>query len=698
MCQVIFEPSFKTPRNDVKPCSGVIDRCNVTGNWYQYDYALETACMSYTSEYKGFKNIHCFLCNGNTLTNEDSICERESGEHGDTSFVALLDFYDLDGTSSKSKVTKCSSGSKYDPLKKVCRPLSCAPGMMLSQDKCTPIYKEMVNPENDLVFRLQFNLLSTHATKSFQWFHLERLAELVLNEFSSKLILLYTTFSARLCDFNSYVKLEQSLENTVISMKRENLTDFMTFVHHLAIVVDFSFEEIRNTSATLEEMATLFASYDYYAQYLVQYKSGDSEMPTKYNYNASEEFESTLNELDIDMFQYYMILRGQNDPEDGLGILWLEYIFAPQQGCESTLSIQPNPFCACIELNRNEFNIDIANRRIKSGGFSHTSSLELTFSKILSSKNGEGVLVCSDEYFSQLPSESKHFPAVKDQLVVLTIICLVCSIISLLLTFVIYSMLPSLRTLPGLNNMALVFHLFLAHTLALIIAVTDIKVQWLCSAVGVLLHYTLLSSFLWMFICTFHMMTVFAKIKDRHAAVHNNKFFRYLIFTEVISALLIVSNIVVALISSKTSPGFGYGGSNCYIRDSITILLFVAVPLGLILTANFGMFAYVIWIVARLPDMAKHSNHERHNIMIFFKLSTLTGITWIFGFLYEFFEILLFAYAYIVLNAGQGVFIMFSFVLNKRVFFMLRSKSHAKKDGLSAETTRQVHVSVVSYR
>ncbi|XP_053406342.1 uncharacterized protein LOC128559160 [Mercenaria mercenaria] len=567
--------------------------------------------------------------------------------------------------------------------------------MMLSKDKCTPLYKKMVYSDNDVVFGLRFNLLPTHATKSLGWVHLGMLAQSVLNEFYSKLILLYTTYSANLCAFNAYVKLEQSLENTVISMKEENLTDIMTFVSYLAIVVDFSFEEIRNISATLEEMAALFATHDYYAQYLVQYQPDDLEMPTKYNYNVSDEFVKTVDELDLDPFQYTMILGGQNDPEDGLGIvLFHEDFLAPEERCESTLSIQPNPFCACIELNRNEFNIDIANRRIKTDGFSDMSSLDLTFSKILSSKNAGAVLVCSDEYFSQLPSE--EIPEVNDQLVLLTIICLVCSIISLLLTFVIYSMLPSLRTLPGLNNMALVFHLFLAHTLALVIAVTDINVQWICSAVGVLLHYTLLSSFLWMFICTFHMATVFGKIKDRPGPVHTYKFFHYLIFTEVISALLIVSNIVVALISSKHSTGFGYGGSSCYIRDSNMILLFVAVPLGLVLTANFGMFVYVIWIVARLPDMAKHSNHERHNITIFFKLSTLTGITWVFGFLYQFFDILLFAYAYIVLNAGQGVFIMFSFVLNKRVFFMLRAKSHAKENGRSDETTRQVHVSVVS--
>jgi hypothetical protein len=125
------------------------------------------------------------------------------------------------------------------------------------------------------------------------------------------------------------------------------------------------------------------------------------------------------------------------------------------------------------------------------------------------------------------------------------------------------------------------------------------------------------------------------------------------------------------------------------------ILYFVAIPLGLIITANLGMFSYVVWSVSRIPDMAHKSSNERRNLLIFAKLSTLTGITWLFGFLYQFTNVLLFAYFYIVFNAGQGVFIMISFV-NKRTLDMLHSKVYTNTNGnveSSAQSTKLTTVS-----
>ncbi|XP_053406340.1 uncharacterized protein LOC128559159 [Mercenaria mercenaria] len=117
LCQILFEPSFTTPWYAVKSCSGEIDKCNVTGNWRHFDHSLESACLSYRSEYRGFKNVHCFLCNGHTLADAYSVCQHEDAKDGMDSFVALLDFNELEVPSYKYIETKCSSGSKFDPLK-----------------------------------------------------------------------------------------------------------------------------------------------------------------------------------------------------------------------------------------------------------------------------------------------------------------------------------------------------------------------------------------------------------------------------------------------------------------------------------------------------------------------------------------------------------------------------------------------------
>lgn len=120
LCQVVF-----IPPNDitdvVRHCQeGFIARCNVTGSWESGDDNLESACLSYTSEYNGYKNIHCFLCNGHNVSDIEQICEPMQFPPDYHSFVALLDFNNLEGTSTdyiRNKQTKqCSSSSRYDPL------------------------------------------------------------------------------------------------------------------------------------------------------------------------------------------------------------------------------------------------------------------------------------------------------------------------------------------------------------------------------------------------------------------------------------------------------------------------------------------------------------------------------------------------------------------------------------------------------
>ena len=65
-CNLVFKvPShLKNRQPHIRTCFPYIDTCNVTGLWQQYDPALESLCTSYWSSYKGYRNIHCYLCNG----------------------------------------------------------------------------------------------------------------------------------------------------------------------------------------------------------------------------------------------------------------------------------------------------------------------------------------------------------------------------------------------------------------------------------------------------------------------------------------------------------------------------------------------------------------------------------------------------------------------------------------------------------
>lgn len=97
-------------------CQYFIDRCNVTGLYSAEDAFVEQACASYTSWYKHYKNVHCYLCNGKTeqsiLTNK---CYLQSYSFT-VWFQAVFDFGEtVPAVYSKNETSEtCSPTSVFD--------------------------------------------------------------------------------------------------------------------------------------------------------------------------------------------------------------------------------------------------------------------------------------------------------------------------------------------------------------------------------------------------------------------------------------------------------------------------------------------------------------------------------------------------------------------------------------------------------
>ena len=61
-------------------------------------------------------------------------------------------------------------------------------------------------------------------------------------------------------------------------------------------------------------------------------------------------------------------------------------------------------------------------------------------------------------------------------------------------------------------------------------------------------------------------------------------------------------------------------------------------------------------------------HQERHYLEIYAQLSTLTGFTWLAGFLLILIQSEVLEYIFILLNASQGIFIMIAFSFNRRLW------------------------------
>ena len=104
------------------------------------------------------------------------------------------------------------------------------------------------------------------------------------------------------------------------------------------------------------------------------------------------------------------------------------------------------------------------------------------------------------------------------------------------------------------------------------------------------------------------------------------------------------------------------------------VLYFFAVPVVLVVSSNLIMFAVVVLKVARAPDMSDAVSKQRNNIHIYAKLTTLTGVTWSFGFVHQHIPIEALSYTYIVLNGCQGLYILMAFVFNRRVMDLFKAR------------------------
>lgn len=258
------------------------------------------------------------------------------------------------------------------------------------------------------------------------------------------------------------------------------------------------------------------------------------------------------------------------------------------------------------------------------------------------------------------------------------------SIICLLVASIMFSALSQLRTLPGLNTLTLSVSLMISQSLYLLSSFGGFeKGSTVCIVIGVLLHFFSLLSVFWMNVCTFHMFRSLTSTKVMSKKC-GRKYILFHLYAILLSAIFVVTCLVTSRLLSNGND-LGYGKVTCYISSGILLRYTFALPVFIVIVLNSVMFAIVI---ARFSSQHKYIKKnlrtERNDFFIFIKLSTLTGVTWVFGLLFSVLGTKVCSYLFIVLNASQGMFISLSFAFNPRVL-----KLCANKLGLSERTDSQ---------
>ena len=314
--------------------------------------------------------------------------------------------------------------------------------------------------------------------------------------------------------------------------------------------------------------------------------------------------------------------------------------------------------CPLVALNATEYE-SFENKSI----WVHT--LKILLAEDQYQRNGSEVSICVP-YVAQV----QMFKYDKIQ-AILSFIGQIISLTALAMNFLTYMLFPSLRNLPGKCILNLVLALFVAHLL-FIVGVGQTGDRKVCMAVAMVMHYCFLASFFWMNVLAFELWRTFTRNEVRHNEKGTKKFLFYAFYSWISPALIVAIGATGDVLYTHSQFVPGYGKGVCWLTNGSGLLLFFALPMGILLLLNLFLYCLVIKGLAKTSKstalVRQNNDGNKRLFLIYVKLTTIMGFTWIFGFAATFADLPVLWYIFVVLNTLQGLFICLAFVCTKNVF------------------------------
>ena len=258
---------------------------------------------------------------------------------------------------------------------------------------------------------------------------------------------------------------------------------------------------------------------------------------------------------------------------------------------------------------------------------------------------------------------------------ILTISTFILSLVGLAALIFTYALFPELRKLPGKNLLNLAVSLFLAQLLWLL-AVPETKRPLLCTVVAIIEHYLFLATFTAMSVIAFHTKKTFA-LKTLKRPAQNEDRRRFLIYSAFVWGVPMLFISITTFLHSFDIYDAGYSSEHertaCWITKTEAQEFFFFLPVGLLVFFNTSMFIYTIIMIelnkqkSQKLHASRQKRREQNTICIYLKLSSLTGLTWVFGFLHILLGSEIFSFLFVLFASLQGLFIALSFLINDRV-------------------------------
>jgi len=181
------------------------------------------------------------------------------------------------------------------------------------------------------------------------------------------------------------------------------------------------------------------------------------------------------------------------------------------------------------------------------------------------------------------------------------------------------------------------------------------------------------------------------------AGKQNVRFMAYSCYSWLMPLVFVALAIGVDLtnvLPEEFTPGFG--NHNCWFSHRSALLVFFAAPLGAVMVANIILFLCSAKIIYdTTSDSASYSScAPRVNFKLYGRLAVIMGLTWIVGLVAGYLDQVLepdsimfnlLWYAFIILNALQGLFIFVAFTCTSKVTNELYERLFSRR---SSDTRR----------
>ena len=258
---------------------------------------------------------------------------------------------------------------------------------------------------------------------------------------------------------------------------------------------------------------------------------------------------------------------------------------------------------------------------------------------------------------------------------ILTYIGCSMSIIGTALILLTYSLFKELRTLPSKIVMNLAAAILLSNLFILVGGPASFQKE-ACISVAILLHYFFVAQFVWMSIASFEMARTLHQATKLKAYESQHFKTRILIFYLLIGWGIPLTIVLICITLNFTTDGiilYGVTGDGtqgrCWINDLESLIAALVTPQVLALSFNAILLTYISVLLCKASrSQAKlKTTKQTPYLRIYISIFSVTGLTWVFGFVGLLARQSWAWYLYIILNSTQGFIVFAAFLWTKKV-------------------------------